>query len=341
MNNIKFNKTDYQLLGIYFLVYWVWNSLDIFFETNQFSFTETFILIPVKIIQMTILLWFIKWVIETFLITYKSYIGLFSIGILGLFSIGFFFFLLINYYIPYGHIKWERLPSIGRTIFFNVEDSIINVSMPLVLFFGKKYYDYRKDQFMRINEQKELELKVLRAQFDPHFLYNNLNTIDALVDYSSKETIKAYISNLAALYRNLIQTKDEELVDLKKELDLIKNYFFLIETRFEGDYSFKIIEKASLDNKYVPNGALLTSIENIVKHNIADANNAITTSIYIEKEVIKIINTKNGATRREESFGTGLNNLKKRYQLLADKTIAIEDRDKEFILTLPILHVID
>lgn len=341
MHNIKFNRTDYQLLGVYFLVYWVWNGFDSFFETDHFSSTETFILIPIRILQMTILLWFVKWVIETFLIANKSYIGLFGIGILGLFSIGFFFFLLNNHYIPYGHIKWERLPSIGRTILFNVEDSIINVSIPLVLLFGKKYYDYRQDQLKRINEQKELELKVLRSQFDPHFLYNNLNTIDALVDYSSKETIKKYISNLAALYRNLIQTKDEELVTLKAELNLIKNYFFLIETRFEGDYSFKIIEKTSLDNKYVPNGALLTSIENIVKHNTADANNAITTSIYIEKEVIKIINNKNDATRKEESLGTGLNNLKKRYQLLADKTLEIEDRDEEFILKLPILHVID
>lgn len=341
MNDIKFNKTDYQLLGIYFLVFWIWNSFNSFSETNNFSPVEFLIKIPLNIIRMITLLWFMKWLLETFLIKYKSYIGLFGIGIFGLFSIGFSFFLLIEYYIPYGYIKWENLPSIGKTIFFNVEDSIINVSMPLVLLFGKKYYNYREDQFQRINQQKELELKVLRAQFDPHFLYNSLNTIDALVDYSSKETIKEYISNLATLYRYLIQTKDKEIVSLKAELKLIKSYFFLIETRFEGDYNFDIVENAPQENKFVPNGALLTSIENVVKHNTVENGTIIKTRIYIEKDKIRIVNNKSNANIRKESFGTGLENLKKRYKLLANKTIEITENEREFYIELPVLNIID
>ncbi|WP_400078756.1 histidine kinase [Winogradskyella sp. R77965] len=341
MNNIKFNRTDYQLLGIYFLFYWVWNSFDTFFETNHFSSIEIFVLVPIRILQMTMLLWFIRWVIETFLIANKSYIGLFGIGIFGLFNIGFFFFLLNNHYIPYGHIKWEELPSVGRIIFFNVEDSIINVSIPLVLLFGKKYYNYREDQLIRINLQKELELKVLRAQYDPHFLYNSLNTIDALVDYSSKETIKKYISNLAALYRYLIHKKDEEIVLLEEELSLIDKYFFLIETRFEGDYNFEILRNASHENKYILNGALLTSIENIVKHNTADNGIIIKTQIHIEKGKIRIENNKSNTNNREESLGTGLKNLRKRHELLADKTIKIIEDEQRFILEIPLLNVID
>jgi len=341
MNNIKFNKTDYQVLGAYFLVYWIWNIFDNYFATNNFSSLEYFIKIPILIIQMIALLWFIKWVIETFLVKFKSYIALFSIGIFGLFAIGFFFFLLNRYYIPYGYVKWEELPSISKTVLFNVEDSIINVSMPLVLLFGKKYYDYREDLFKRVNEQKELELKVLRAQFDPHFLYNSLNTIDALVDYSSKETIKKYISNLAVLYRYLIHTKDEEVVSLKAELELVKSYFFLIETRFEGDYNFDIVENASQENKYVPNGALLTTIENVVKHNTSENNTVITTRIYIEKGKVRIVNNKSTSSIRKESFGTGLENLKKRYELLANKTIAIAETEKEFTIELPLLDIID
>jgi len=341
MNSIKFNKTDYQLLTVYFLVYWIWNSLAHFYETNEFSTSEYFIGNPVKIIQMISLLWFIKWLIETFLIKFKSYIGLFGIGIIGLSTIGFFFFLLNKYYIPFGYIKWEELPSVGKIILFNVEDSIINVSMPLVLLFGKKYYEYREDQFKRANEQKEMELKVLRAQFDPHFLYNSLNTIDALVDYSSKETIKEYISNLAALYRYLIQTKDEEVVSLKTELELIKNYFFLIETRFEGDYSFEIIEHSTYKNKYIPNGALLTSIENVVKHNTAENGVVVNTQIHIETEKIRIANNKSNAQTAKDSFGTGLENLKKRYKLIADKTIEITENETEFVLELPMLTLID
>ncbi|WP_108804263.1 histidine kinase [Aquimarina sp. Aq107] len=341
MNSIKFNKTDYQLLAVYFLVYWVWNGFHHFYDTNTFSFIEYFISIPIRIIQMIVLLWFIKWVIETFLIKYKSYVGLFGIGISGLSAIGFFFFLLNKYYIPFGYIKWEELPSIGKTILFNVEDSIINVSIPLVLVFGKKYYNYREDQLNRINLQKELELKVLRAQYDPHFLYNNLNTIDALVDYSSKETIKKYISNLAALYRYLIHKKDEEVVLLEEELSLINKYFFLIETRFEGDYSFEILRNTSNKNNYILNGALLTSIENIIKHNTADNEIIIRTQIHIEKDKVKIENNKSNANNSKESLGTGLKNLRKRHELLGDKTIKIIEDEQKFILEIPLLNVID
>lgn len=340
MNTIKFNKSDYQLLGIYFLVYWIWNSFDNYFATNNFSSLEYFVKIPIRIIQMIALLWFIKWVIETFLVKFKNYIALFVIGIFGLFVIGFFFLLLNRYYIPYGYVKWEELPSIPKTILFNVEDSIINVSMPLVLLFSKKYYNYREDQLNRINQQKELELKVLRAQFDPHFLYNSLNTIDALVDYSSKETIKKYISNLAALYRYLIHTKDEEVVSLEDELALADNYFFLIETRFEGDYDFDILKHYTHKNKFLPSGALLTSIENVVKHNIAENGTIVTTKIHIEKEKIRVVNNK-ANQQPKESFGTGLENLKKRYQLLADKTIQIIESEEEFILELPLLNIIE
>jgi len=212
--------------------------------------------------------------------------------------------------------------------------------MPLVLLFGKKYYNYREDQFNRINQQKELELKVLRAQFDPHFLYNSLNTIDALVDYSSKETIKKYISNLAALYRYLIQTKDEEVVSLEAELALADNYFFLIKTRFEGDYDFDIVQHNTYKNKYLPSGALLTSIENVVKHNTAENGVIISTKIHIEKEKIRVVNNKSYQLSKE-SFGTGLENLKKRYQLLANKTIQVIDNEEEFILELPLLNMID
>ncbi len=341
MDSLKFNKTDYQLLVVYFLVYWFWNSFDHFSSTGNFSSLEYFVLIPIRIIQMILLICFIKWLIETFLVKFKSYIALFVIGVLGLFIIGFSFHLLNRHYIIHGYIKWEQLPSLGRTIFFNVEDSIINVSIPLVLLFGKKYYTYIQDHFKRVNVQKELELKVLRAQFDPHFLYNNLNTIDALVDYSPKETIKKYVSNLAALYRYLIETKDEEIVSLRAELALIQKYFFLIETRFEGDYSFEIIEHSSPKNKYVPNGALLTSIENVVKHNSIENGISITTKIYIEREHIRIANNKSNGLLKVDSPGTGLENLKKRYGLLVNKTIMIFENETEFAIELPILKLID
>ena len=73
----------------------------------------------------------------------------------------------------------------------------------------------------------------------------------------------------------------------------------MIGTRFEGDYNFDIVEHSPHKNKYMPNGALLTSIENVVKHNTVENGLSITTQIHIEKEKIRIVNNKSNATFRK------------------------------------------
>jgi len=120
----------------------------------------------------------------------------------------------------YGEIRWEQLPPVGELIIFNINNSVFNLSIPLSLIAAKKYYEYQLNSLKFADAQKELELKVLRAQYDPHFLYNSLNTIDSLIDYSPKERVKEYIAHLAALYRYLIHTKDEDIAALSDEIAL-------------------------------------------------------------------------------------------------------------------------
>ncbi len=116
---------------------------------------------------------------------------------------------------------------------------------------------------------------------------------------------------------------------------------FLIKTRFENDYDFDIDINTQIEDKFIPTGALQTLLENVVKHNKPQNGNAIKTDIIVEDDVLKVINTKSNINPKNESFGTGLDNLKTRYQLLSDKEVIVINTDKEYNISIPIIKLIE
>lgn len=120
-----------------------------------------------------------------------------------------------------------------------IDRATYSTAFPFALLLTKKFYE-GQSQILKIEkQQKENELKLLRSQIDPHFLFNNLNTLDSLID-SDSEKAKEYINRLSLIYRYLIQTKDAEVMELQSEIQFAENYIFLIETRFGNDYKFTV-----------------------------------------------------------------------------------------------------
>lgn len=337
MKTLSLKKSDYKLIGGYLFITIFW--LIYKFTIDDYSLKEYLVDIPVALIQVILLLLISKWLIEYYFIKNGNLTIFILISFLSLWSISFLT-MLSGDFTHYGRIPWEKYGSIHELIIFNIQNSIFNIAIPLALISGKKYYEYQLNTLELKNTQKELELKVLRSQFDPHFLYNSLNTIDAIVDYSSKDKVKEYVSNLASLYRHIVKFKDEEIVSIEDEIALAKNYFFLVETRFENDFDFEIIEKFNIKNKYLPNGALLSVIENIIKHNHPKGNTKIKTKIIVNEKTIEISNNKSLTQVKSDISGTGLTNLEKRYQLLADKKIEINNEEKLFTIKLPLLNIL-
>jgi len=79
-------------------------------------------------------------------------------------------------------------------------------------------------------------------------------------------------------------------MELSEEIQLAKNYIFLIETRFDKDYSFNIIENTTLLNKFIPTGALQSLLENIIKHNKNQQQYIIKAIITVNEDWIIILN---------------------------------------------------
>ncbi|OJJ19154.1 hypothetical protein BKI52_20280 [marine bacterium AO1-C] len=339
LNSLQLKKSDYKLIGGYLTIVTFW--LIYKFTIENYSLREYLVDIPVALLQVVVLLLIAKKLIEYYFINKGSLILFILIGFLSLWFIGFCT-MVSGDYSNLGSIPWERYNPVSKTIIFNVQNSIYNIAIPLSLISGKKYYEHQLSISRLINTQMELELKILRAQFDPHFLYNSLNTIDALIGYSSDEEIKKYISNLAALYRYLVNIKDEEIVKLEDEIALGKNYLFLTETQFENDYDIYFNLSNVPSHKYLPNGAFLTTLENVVKHNKAYNGVKIKVEITIVSDKICIKNTKPPKKKRGgKSVGIGLENLQKQYQLLSNQEITIQDNEDSYAICLPLLNIIN
>jgi sensor histidine kinase YesM len=115
---------------------------------------------------------------------------------------------------------------------------------------------------------KELELKTIKAHINPHFIFNSLNSIRALVDENPERARKA-ITELSNILRSSMQADKAETVTLEKELYIVKDYLALENMRFEDRLKIEYqVDEDTLDQP-VPPMMLQTLVENAIKHGIS------------------------------------------------------------------------
>jgi two-component system, LytTR family, sensor kinase len=209
----------------------------------------------------------------------------------------------------------------------------------IMLLMGRQFVINQQRLLKSEKEKKENELQMLRAQVDPHFLFNSLNTLNILIDINPAEA-RQFTERLANLYRQLLQLKDQDLVPLSAELKFADDYIYLLKKRYGAAYDFKI-NKNGVDTEgvFLPPSALQLLIENAVKHNIGDPEKPIIVILNIDNQKITIENNKR-PKETNDSTGIGLNNLKMRYELLTDKQILVSDTEGVFRVELPLVKMI-
>ncbi|WP_299678782.1 sensor histidine kinase [uncultured Tenacibaculum sp.] len=332
--NTKLNKSDWILLALLYGATTILNGIDYYRSENKLI--EYIIDLPLNTVSSIILiLIFLYFIIPRYLINTKKYTTFFFVSLVVLTTIGCLDRLVG--FVTAGR-SWSDFPNFLLFLQAGLYDATDMIGFPLGILLIKKFYE-GQTQFLKVEkQQKENELKLLRSQIDPHFLFNNLNTLDSLIDTDS-EKAKEYINRLSLIYRYLIQTKDSEVMELSKEIQFAENYIFLIKTRFEYDYDFEVIKNVSLKDSFIPTGAIQTLLENVVKHNKPGGQQPIRASITIDKNRLTVVNTKSNFKVKNDSLGTGLDNLKTRYQLLSDQEITIINTDHNFKVSIPIIKL--
>jgi two-component system, LytTR family, sensor kinase len=139
----------------------------------------------------------------------------------------------------------------------------------------------RKDQIARLkleNTVKELELKTIKSHINPHFIFNSLNSIRALVDENPERARKA-ITELSNILRSSMHAEKSETVTLQKELDIVEDYLALEHMRFEERLNVEMDIDPDTLGQPVPPMMLQTLVENSIKHGISKLVNGGTVRI--------------------------------------------------------------
>ena len=153
---------------------------------------------------------------------------------------------------------------------------------------------------------KEMELRTIKSHINPHFIFNSLNSIRALVDENPDRARKA-ITELSNILRSSLQVEKVETVTLKNELDIVKDYLAIEQMRFEERLKIELEIDDKMLIHLVPPMMLQTLVENAIKHGISKrVNGGLVKIIAKEKghqfEII-VQNTGNLIGNYKDGFG--------------------------------------
>lgn len=160
----------------------------------------------------------------------------------------------------------------------------------IVVFFV--YRQYTKDKLRKLNRQRQqaqLQLKTIRAQLNPHFIFNALSSIQNLINKDKILDANIYLSKFAGLTRKVLITSEQEMISLAEELKIADDYLQLEQLRFGFTYEINVVDTLNTENIDVPAILLQPFIENAVKHGISKLKEKGSITIDILKENCNLI----------------------------------------------------
>jgi len=165
--------------------------------------------------------------------------------------------------------EWVRQ---NKSDLYGIYYNTLLIAIWMLIYIVYHYVDKnRNDQLDRLKLEttvKELELKTIKSHINPHFIFNSLNSIRALVDENPKRARRA-ITELSNILRSSMQAEKSETVPLERELDIVKDYLALEQMRFEERLKIEFeIDEDTLQQQ-VPPMMLQTLVENAIKHGIS------------------------------------------------------------------------
>lgn len=183
----------------------------------------------------------------------------------------------------------------------------------------------------------EAELAAFRAQLDPHFVFNSLNTLSHLVETDPRRA-REFNERLADIYRYMLRQRERDLVPLADELALVRDYVWLLRIRFGDAVSLRMSSEGEGAGR-VPPMSLQLLVENAVKHNELGEDRPLEIDIDIRADEIAVSTSYRPRRLLRPSAGVGLRNLDERYRLLGAGSIQVRPGPDRFEVTVPLVGV--
>ncbi len=176
----------------------------------------------------------------------------------------------------------------------------------------------------------------LKNQVNPHFLFNNLTSLDGLIQ-TNPELASDFVRHLSKVYRYVLEHKENEVVSLETEIDFIQHYISLLELRYKNVLEISInISKSALE-KGIVMVTLQMLMDNAIKHNSLEADAPLKIAVWDKDENLYVKNNKQLRRQIETSNKQGLQQLKDLYAFLSEHKITIDETMESFTIILPLL----
>lgn len=184
----------------------------------------------------------------------------------------------------------------------------------------------------------ESQLSALKAQINPHFLFNSFNTLITIIDENAMkpEVAIEYVEKLSDFYRSILQYREQETISLEEEWELVQNYVYLLEKRYGNNIRmhFDVPPK----DTYILPMTLQILVENAVKHNVISEKYPLDLFISIDDDqYISVTNSMQPKSRPEPSTQFGLHSIIRRYQLMTDQKVIVENDNTTFKVRIPFI----
>ena len=206
------------------------------------------------------------------------------------------------------------------------------------LLYSYRYYSVTQAEQLRTERwQLELQFQSLKSQISPHYLFNCLNTVSALL-YKDTREAEEFIRRMADTFRYVLTYERQQLVTLQEELEFTKAYYFLLQVRYEYLLQLEINIPSNLLTTFIPPMTLQLLVENAVKHNRISKETPLL--VYIaatDNTRITVSNTNTGGTSTS-GFRVGLDNIHTRYKFFSAQPVLVRDEER-FTVQLPVLKV--
>lgn len=239
--------------------------------------------------------------------------------------------------------------SVFNITLFNLE-VLLNGVVPFVfwsaIYFGFHYLEnYKKTEIQNLRWEaasKDIELNKLKSQLNPHFMFNSMNSIRALIDEDPAKAKEA-VTQLSNILRNtLLMNKNKEIV-LEEEIRIVKDYLALEQIRYEERLKYEFQIDTDVLQKLVPPLIVQAQVENAIKHGISKLPKGgeikVSGKLFQNVLVLEITNTGKLNNEKTET-GFGLLNSKQRLELLYGEkaSIDIKENNNEVTVTIKISY---
>lgn len=214
----------------------------------------------------------------------------------------------------------------------------------VLLVFAGKLEDQRKIREMEDNSQqlaKEAEMYYLRQQLQPHFLFNSLNSINALIA-SKPEEAREMVLNLAEFLRGTIKKDGNKWISISDELEQLELFLSIEKVRFGDRLQVNINTDKEAETLRIPQLMIQPLLENAIKHSLYGMRGGVMIHLEINSDdrylVVRLSNPFDAKAGQPKGSGFGLEAVKRRLYLMFGRNdlIQIINQDKDFIVILRI-----